>query len=124
MTIDDLAILIQTEFHGVHGKIDGMAERMDGMATKEDLRDGLLGVKNELKEDILMLSGRLTSLEERVSSLEQHFKVLEEKMENGFRAIMLELRDIRRTLKLVDRREQVDDLQARMDAVEQKLGMG
>lgn len=117
MTIDDLAVLIQSEFREVHKE----------MATKVELSDLKIELKQDiasLREDIYMLGGRLTSLEERVSSLERNVKILEEKMENGFHAIMLELRDIRRQLKIVDQREEVDELSARMDAVEQKIGMG
>lgn len=113
-SVDDLALITQRSF-------DGLEERM---ATKDDLREGLLGLKNGLKEDIDLLGGRIASLEERMVFSERHSISLEEKMENGFTSVIAEIQDIRRELKLVDRREQVDELDGRVTILERKISTG
>lgn len=117
MTIDDLAVLIQGEFHVMRGEL----------ASKDDLLEAkreLGGRITSLEERALILDGRMVSLEKGMASSERNFLSLEEKMENGFSAVIAEIQDIRRVLKLVDRREQVDALDVRVGIVEQKIGMG
>jgi len=52
---------------------------------------------------------------EDIAILTRRSDHLEEMMEAGFRAVIAEIQDIRRVFQLTDRR---------LDAVEQKLGMG
>jgi len=111
MTIDDLATSIQKEFQIIQEEL-ATKDDLKAFATKEDLK--AFATKDDLKEEMLAVRRDMATKND-LALLAKRTERLEEKMDVGFHAVIAEIHDIRRVFKLTDRR---------MDAVEQKLGMG
>jgi hypothetical protein len=69
ITIDDLAVMIQKEFSGIHSRIDGSDSKIDVLANKIDRLE-----KNDqliLKRlDVVVYRPEFEKLEDRVAELE------------------------------------------------------
>jgi chromosome segregation ATPase len=106
MTIDQLGALIQQEFHGVYGRLDGIEQRLGRL---EQRMEGL-----EQRMDAL--EQRVDALEQRMDTLEQRVDHLEIQMAEGF----AELRDMIRGFAYA---KEIDDLRGRVTNIEKKIGM-
>ena len=125
MTIDDLG----EKLDGVITTVDDLGEKLDGVATTVD---GLVVKVDKLEAKVDKLETKTDRLENKLDAVaasvddlalitQRSFDGLEERMATKD-DLREGLHDIRRELKLVDRREQVDELDGRVTILERKLG--
>jgi hypothetical protein len=127
MTIEDLATRVDT-------RVDGLAAKMDGLATKADVdrKIGDLAKKIDTKIDtsigdlaIKIQKGFMaTAKQEDLFALTERVVILEKEMKGmhqNFDAVFQQLKEIKDAMKEADTSADVIDLQLRVSKLEKKI---
>lgn len=109
---EKLSLILQEEF--LRGN-EGMATNDDVRAIQNDIAD--------IRADLALLSARLTAAENRLDSHDKRLDMLEEKMQNGFYSIFMEIWELRKLIKEIDTRPQLKALEIRVAIIEKELGI-
>lgn len=136
--IHDAVVPVLTRLNALEGRLNALEGRLDSLESRIGVIEGRLDV---IEGRLNVIEGRLDALEARMAQLatdlfylRERVPLLEERMDNGFRALKSDLTmafsDIRKITTGQDRHERsiealrrdMLDLQQRLSALEQARG--